>query len=121
MKLLIVDDSVLLQNRLRNAIMEVDKTTNIAVASSYKEGLELFSTFGPDTVILDIALPDGSGINLLQIFKKEKPCVKVIIFTNYPTSEFKKSCMKLGADHFFDKSNLSGMIKSIGENSLHRS
>ena len=121
MKLLIVDDSDLLQNRLRNAIMEVDKTIRIAFASSYREGLELFSTFGPDTVILDIALPDGSGITLLQIFKKEIPSINVIIFTNYPTSEFKKSCLEFGADRFFDKSNLSGLIKSIGENSLQRS
>ena len=113
MKLLIVDDSDLLQSRLRNAIMEFDKTIRIALASTYKEGLELFSTFKPNTVILDIALPDGSGINLLQIFKKEKPSAKVIIFTNYPTSEFNKSCMGLGADCFFDKSNLSRLIASI--------
>ena len=117
MKLLIVDDSDLLQNRLRNAIEEVDKTISISQAHSFKDGLELFITFGPDTIILDIALPDGSGINLLRIFKKEKTYVKVLIFTNYPTSEFKKRCLELGADYFFDKSNLGSIIKAISENS----
>jgi DNA-binding NarL/FixJ family response regulator len=101
MKLLIIDDSDLLLDRLRNAIMEVDKSISISLARKYKEGLELFTSFGPDTVILDIALPDGSGINLLQIFKKERPSVNVIIFTNYPTSEFKKCCMELGANLTF--------------------
>jgi YesN/AraC family two-component response regulator len=117
MKLLIVDDSDLLQDRLYHAIADADKTICMAQAYSFKEGLVMFSTFEPDKVILDIALPDGSGINLLQIFKKDKPSVKVIIFTNYPTSEFKKSCMELGADHFFDKSNLGRILKYVNENS----
>ena len=116
MKLLIVDDSDLLQDRIHTAIEEVDNTISIAHAFSFKEGLELFITFEPDIVILDIALPDGSGINLLQVFKKEKTYVKVLIFTNYPTSEFKKRCLELGADYFFDKSNLGSIIKAISEN-----
>lgn len=116
MKLLIVDDSDLLQDRLSHAITEADRTICLAQAYSFKEGMELFSTFGPDKIILDIALPDGSGINLLRIFKTDKPSVKVVIFTNYPTSEFKKSCMELGADHFLDKSNLSSILKYFSEN-----
>ena len=119
MKMLIVDDSDLLQSRLRDAIMEVDKTISISQARSYKEGLELFTSFGPDTVILDIALPDGSGIDLLQIFKKDRPSVNMIIFTNYPTSEFKKSCMELGADLFIDKSNLRSLLWSIKQKNFH--
>lgn len=117
MKLLIVDDSDLLQNRLCNAIKEVDRTIGIERAYSFKEGLELYITFEPDIVILDIALPDGSGISLLQIFKKENISVKVLIFTNCSTSEFKKRCLVLGADYFFDKSNLGSIIKAICENS----
>lgn len=117
MKLLIVDDSDLLQDRLCHAIADANKTICMAQAYSFKEGLALFSTFEPDKVILDIALPDGSGINLLRIFKTDKPSVKVFIFTNYPTSEFKKSCMELGADHFFDKSNLGSILKYVNENS----
>ena len=117
MKLLIVDDSNLLQDRLCHALADADKTICVAQAYSFKEGMALFSTFEPDKVILDIALPDGSGIDLLRIFKTNRPSVKVIIFTNYPTSEFKKSCMKLGADYFFDKSNLSSILKYVKENS----
>ena len=116
MKLLIVDDSNLLQDRLCHAIKEADETINFAQAYNFKEGMELFSTFEPDKVILDISLPDGSGIDLLRIFKTDKPTVKVIIFTNYPTSEFKRSCIELGADHFLNKSKLSIILWYIIEN-----
>jgi DNA-binding NarL/FixJ family response regulator len=113
MKLLIVDDSDLLQSRLKKSILEVDKSINIEQAYSVKQAISLFISFIPCKIILDIALPDGSGIDLLKKFKIERPDTKVIILTNFPTSEFKKRCMDLGADYFFDKSNLSGLLNVI--------
>jgi DNA-binding response OmpR family regulator len=113
MKIMIVDDSNLLQIRLTNALKKVDENMSISRANSCGEAIDLFMDFEPDTVILDIALPDGSGISLLQQFKKQTPAVQVIMLTNYPTEEFKKNCMELGADYFFDKSNMKGLINSI--------
>ena len=113
MKVIVVDDSVLLQKRLKKLILEIDQNISIMQAFKYEEALELFSSFNPETVILDIDLPDGSGIDLLRKFKKENSGVNVIMFTNYPTNEFKKSCLDLGANHFIDKSNLNGLIHTI--------
>jgi len=113
MKLLIVDDSDLLQSRLKKSILEVDNSIDIKQAYSVKQASDLFLSFIPCKIILDIALPDGSGIDLLKKFKIEKPDTKVIILTNFPTSEFRKRCMDLGADYFFDKSNLSGLLRVI--------
>jgi len=113
MKVIIVDDSHMLQKRLKKLLMEIDQKISILQAFSCKEALELFSSFNPETVILDIDLPDGSGIDLLRIFKRDKAGVNVIMFTNYPSNGFKKSCMELGANHFFDKSNLKELIYTI--------
>lgn len=113
MKLIVVDDSKILQSRLLKNLMKVDKNIRIRQAFNCKNALELFSAFNPDAVILDIDLPDGSGIDLLQKFKKEDPGAEVIIFTNYPTSEFKEKCLQLGADQFIDKSNLTGLINTV--------
>ena len=110
---MIVDDSILLQIRLTNALRKVDENMSISRAGSCREATALFSLFKPDTVILDIALPDGSGISLLQQFKEKAPSVHVMILTNYPTDEFKKDCLALGADNFFDKSNMKGLINTI--------
>ena len=113
MKVMIVDDSKLLQTRLINALKKVDPNIATMQAGSCKEAVDMFSLLDPDMVILDIALPDGSGINLLRQFKKEVPAIPVIMLTNYPTEEFKKNCMELGAEYFFDKSNLKGLISTI--------
>lgn len=113
MKLLIVDDSELLQARLKKAIVDANDKIRICQAFSCLEAVESFFSFAPDILILDIALPDGSGIDLLKKFKKENPTAIEIILTNYPTAEFNKECKQLGADHFFDKSNLSGLLNTI--------
>jgi DNA-binding NarL/FixJ family response regulator len=113
MKVLIVDDSDLLQSRLKKALFKVDQNMSISQASNCEQALELFQPFKPDTVILDIALPDGSGIDLLRKFKENNPDVNVIVFTNYPTPEFKRSCIELGATSFIDKSNINSLLLNL--------
>ena len=119
MKVIVVDDSKLLQSRLMMELMKVDRTLSIRQAFNCKDALELFALFNPDVVILDIDLPDGSGIDLLQKFKKDDPVAEVIIFTNYPIYEFKEKCMQLGANHFIDKTNLTGLINTIRNYSIN--
>ena len=113
MRLLIVDDSIMLQNRLKSALMLINSDIYIKQSTCCTEAMDIFSSFEPETVILDIELPDGSGIDLLQKFKKEKPAVKVHIFTNHASYEFRKRCMDLSASSFIDKSNLQDLLNNF--------
>jgi len=112
-KVLIVDDSDLLQSRIKDRLLKVFERITIKHAFNCDEALKLFPSFGPDVVILDIALPDGSGIDLLRKFKEDKPMVNVVIFTSYPSSEFEKRCMDLKADHFIDKSHPLSLVNAL--------
>jgi DNA-binding NarL/FixJ family response regulator len=114
MKVLIVDDCILLQTRLKTALRKANANILISQAGNCKEALELFSHLTPDTIILDISLPDGSGIDLLRTMKNEMPHLPIFMFTNYGKSEFEKSCLELGADGFFEKSNIHGLMETIG-------
>jgi DNA-binding response OmpR family regulator len=113
MNVLIVDDSDLLQDRLKKSLTKLSKNIQISLASTCQEAMDLFTHNTYDKIILDIDLPDGSGINLLRTFKKTNPKTDVIMFTNYPSAEFKMNCLKLGADHFFNKSELARLLKII--------
>lgn len=112
-KVLIVDDSRLIQTRIMESLKDVDNDKMIYQAFNCKDAMELFSSLEPEFVILDLELPDGSGINLLRKFKEINSGVNVIIFTNYATSEFKNSCMDLRALHFIDKSNFLSLINTM--------
>jgi DNA-binding response OmpR family regulator len=113
MNVLIVDDSDLLQDRLKKSLTELNENINVSLACNCKEAMDLFTLHIYDKVILDISLPDGSGIQLLRIFKMTKPETDVIMFTNFPSAEFKRNCIEMGADHFFNKSEMASLIKII--------
>ena len=58
----------------------------------------------PEVVILDIRMPDETGLDVLERIRKEKPAPKVIVLTNYPFVQYRKKCLEAGASFFFDKS-----------------
>lgn len=64
------------------------------------DGLERFR---PDTVVLDIRLPDQSGIEILKKIKSMQPEVMVIMLTNFDSTQYREQCRRIGADHFLNK------------------
>jgi DNA-binding NarL/FixJ family response regulator len=104
MKLLIVDDSVKLQQRLSAIISEITGIRDIEYAEDVPGAIEAVKEKKPDVVVLDFQIPGGSGIDVLKAVQMVNPRPVIIIFTNYPYPEFRKSCLAAGADYFLDKS-----------------
>jgi DNA-binding NarL/FixJ family response regulator len=73
-------------------------------AQNAAEAIAAFQQIRPEVAILDIQMPDESGIEVLARIKKESPQTTVIMLTNYPLPPFRKRCQEAGADYFFDKS-----------------
>ena len=103
-RILAVDDSEVICNRLCSMLSEIDNVDVVGQARNSSDGYELYGTLKPDIIILDIRLPDENGISLLKKIKAEDSEITIVMFTNYPYLAYKKRCMELGADHFFDKS-----------------
>ena len=103
-RILAVDDSEVICNRLCSMLSEIDNVDVVGQARNSSDGYELYATLKPDIIILDIRLPDENGISLLKKIKAEDSEITIVMFTNYPYLAYKKRCMELGADHFFDKS-----------------
>ena len=57
----------------------------------------------PFLLLLDIRMPKGNGIEVLEILKKMPNSPTIIMFTNYPYYQYRKRCMDAGADFFFYK------------------
>jgi DNA-binding response OmpR family regulator len=58
----------------------------------------------PDFVMLDARMPDGDGMAVLAALKRLQEPPLVGILTNYPSEEYRRRCLSLGADYFWDKS-----------------
>lgn len=101
MKLLIVEDSQPVSERLRTTFSEVPGLQT-EIATDVRQGIARFRELGPEMVVLDVQLPDGSGLDVLEIIKQERPATRVLMFSNH--AFYRKRCVAEGADYFFDKS-----------------
>ena len=104
MKVFIADDSAVLRERLVEMLSELPEIEITGYAQDVPETLASLKRLNPDVVILDIRMPGGSGIDVLQDIKKDKHIPVVIVLTNFPYPQYRKKCLGLGADYFFDKS-----------------
>ena len=107
---MVVDDSVLLQEWMKREVSKIDDRFWIREAMDCAEAMKVFSDFRPDTVILDISLPDGSGISLIPQFRKDSPKTKIIMLSSHQEKMIIKKCMECGADTYFDKKDLKGLL-----------
>lgn len=100
----IVDDSEIIRERFVHRLNKWENFQIIWQAENVENTYRCFEKSAPSVLILDIQLPDGSGIDILEKIKEEKPATKIIMLTNYSSLPFKNKCVKAGADYFFDKS-----------------
>jgi DNA-binding NarL/FixJ family response regulator len=110
---LIVDDSSLILKRLHAMLEKVDAVGAVLHAKDYEEAVDIIRNNDIQIALLDIHLKDKSGIDLLKYIREEKLLLKVLMLTNQADSEYNQLCMKLGADHFLDKSKDFTQIPAI--------
>ena len=93
--LLIIDDDALVLQIFRRVFQNTDMT--IVTAQSGAEGIDLVKRHRPDTVILDIVLPDISGLAMFEQLHRLDPKLPVIFITAGGASDTAIEAMKLGA------------------------
>ena len=116
-KVLIVDDALLVVTRVSDIINELDCVSDVYMAFTYQDAINKVASANPDVVLLDIHLRDKSGIELLDFIKRNHPRVKTVMLTNQSSDNYKTICEKIGSDHFVDKSSefesITGILKSF--------
>jgi len=111
----IADDSLIVREHLVTMIEELAGIEVVGQAENVAEAISAIRNLQPDAVILDILMPGGSGIKVLQNIKQAGAGPMVIILTNYPYPVFRQKCMQAGADFFLDKSTEFNQIPELFE------
>jgi DNA-binding NarL/FixJ family response regulator len=104
MRLFIADDSEILMERLVETLSEIEGVEIVGQERDAVSAIEAVKRLKPDLVILDIRMPGGNGIVVLEKLKKMENPPIVAMFTNYPYLQYRKRCFDSGADFFFYKS-----------------
>ncbi|MFH0739529.1 MAG: response regulator [bacterium] len=117
-KLLIIEDEPIL---IEMYLAKLDKQElSVFSAGSAEQGFATAKKEEPDLILLDILLPMGSGIDLLEKVRKDENIkdTKVLAFSNYDEPTTKRKAMELGVIDYLIKTNYTpnqivAIIKNI--------
>ena len=117
-RVFIADDSLIVREHLVTMLDELVGVEIVGQVENVAEAISGIRNLQPDVVILDIRMPDGSGIDVLENIKQNDSAVLVIVLTNYPFPVFREKCLQAGADFFLDKSTEFDQIPELFERFL---
>ncbi|NND99996.1 MAG: response regulator transcription factor [Pirellulaceae bacterium] len=102
-RVLIVDDHELLRDGLRQLIMRQPKLDVCGEAANESEARKCFRQLQPDLVIVDLALQESSGLDLIKWIVKTAPSTKVIVSSMYEERDYGERVMRAGAVGYVHK------------------
>jgi len=103
-RVLLVEDHRLVREALSEALNRVPEIDVVGEAGNGEEALEKASALKPDVVVLDIRLPDVSGIEVAARFKDAKLSPKVIALSAFADKRFVTAMLRAGASGYVAKS-----------------
>lgn len=105
MKIFLVEDSPIVQQRLVAMLSDIDQAEIVGVADNDADAITGILCLQPDAAVLDIRLRSGNGIDVLREIQRQGSSSLKIMLSNYTNQAFKKQCLEIGANYFFDKAN----------------
>lgn len=115
MKILIIEDEISLLDSITEYFSKENFTCE--TAKNYNEGSDKINLYSYDCILLDIGLPDGNGLKLLEVLKAQKKMEGVIIISAKDSIDDKVKGLNLGADDYMTKplhlSELNARIQSV--------
>lgn len=113
-RILIVDDHPLYRDGLRARLSARPDFSVVGEAGTSAEGLRMAKEFAPDLAVVDISLPDGSGIELTREMRAVRPDMPVLIVSMHAKLDFIAAAFQAGASGYMSKeSGGEGILQAI--------
>ncbi len=103
LRILIVDDHEVVRLGLRSLLNRREAFTVVAEAGSVAEAVQAAARCAPDVVIMDVRLPDGSGVEACREIRSHNPQVKVIMLTSFADDDAVFASITAGASGYLLK------------------
>ena len=111
-RVLICDDHLIVRQGIRMVLADAAEAAAdgaepiqvVAEAATGSEALTQVRAGGVDVVLLDIAMPQRDGLDILRQLKSEAPKLPVLMLSTYPDRQYAVRCLKLGAAGYLNKS-----------------
>ena len=126
-RVLLVDDHPIVRSGLRFVLEQGGDITVVDEANTVREAVRLAEELVPDVVLMDINLPDGSGLEATRAIKSRHPEVRVLIVSMHDDEEYVLGMLEAGADGYLLKQSPPQELRAgvlgvlAGDRVLHQS
>jgi DNA-binding NarL/FixJ family response regulator len=108
-RVLICDDHLIVREGIKQILAEAEDLRVVGEAANGPDALRRVRAGreagqGPDVVLLDIAMPQRDGLDVLKSLKSEFPKLPVLMLSTYPDRQYAVRSLKLGAAGYLNKS-----------------
>ena len=97
---LLADDHAVVRKGIRQFLEEADDITVVAEASDGAEALRLVEAHQPDVAVVDIRMPEMTGVEATRQIKERFPQVRVLVLTAYDDDPYVFALLQAGADGY---------------------
>jgi two-component system response regulator DevR len=119
LRLLVVDDHEVVRQGLVALLDRREGFQVVAEAGTVAEAIDAARRFQPDIVVMDVRLPDGSGVEACREIRAEFPETRVVMLTSYPDEEAVLSAIVAGASGYLLKQirarDLMAALETVGK------
>ena len=119
LRILVVDDHEVVRQGLVSLLERREGFQVVAQAGTVAEAVENARKYQPDLVVMDVRLPDGSGIEACREIRAEFPATRIVILTSYPDEEAVFASIVAGASGYLLKQirgrDLVAALESVGK------
>jgi NarL family two-component system response regulator LiaR len=109
-RVLIVDDHDMLREGLTTFLMVYSDLNLVGEATNGAEAIQKCQELEPDVVLMDLMLPDVSGVSVIEVVRRDNPCIQFIALSSFDENKMVQSALDAGA--------ISYLLKNISADRL---
>ena len=109
----VVENAPEIRSRLIKMLRTVAGINVVGEADSVNKAIEGVLGSAADTLLLDLQLKDGSGLDVLARVKTARPALRAIVLTNLVSPQYREASLSAGAECCLDKSREFGLVPEI--------
>jgi DNA-binding NarL/FixJ family response regulator len=102
-RVLVVDDHAVVRAGLRQFFADIDDIEVVDEAASAEAALRQIRSAEYDIVLLDISLPEKSGVDALKQIKRDRPALPVLVLSMHPENRYAVQLLRFGASGYLQK------------------
>jgi DNA-binding NarL/FixJ family response regulator len=111
-RVLVVDDHPVLRQGIAALIEDKPDVILVAEATNGRQGVELFRQHRPDVTLMDLQMPDMTGLEAITAIRAEFPEARIIVLTTYAGDVQAVTALQAGASGYVLKTTLSAELLS---------